>query len=175
MSDISDQRRQARLREEQLLKRPPDVQELEELIRSGKVVQGGFFGPDNRSLYDIIEEDLGLLWRHGRTVEEVALRMQQLTRAGVAGLGTPVIFENTFEIVVEEHKGMNICPWPHRGGYRKRITTIRCLDSGKVLRWTDLGVHMILRHGFFQGRGSHYRLDPRQLVEVIFRAGEENA
>ncbi len=156
------------LAEEQLLRRPADEQQLEEVMRSGKLVMGGFLGPDKRRPYDVIEEDLSVVWHLGHTVEELALRMQSLTQAGIEGMGSPVIVEDRLEVVVEDHKGMNVCPWPHSGGYRKRITTVRRLDSGKVLRWTDLGIHMIRRHGFFEGRGSHYRLEPRELVAAIF-------
>jgi hypothetical protein len=89
-------------------------------------------------------------------------------------MGSPVIVEEKLEVTVEEHKGMNVCPWPHRGGYRKRITTVRRLDSGKTLRWTDLGIHMIWRHGFFEGRGSHYRLEPGELIAAIFLRKKQN-
>jgi len=166
--DNRPSRREQRLREEQLLKRPPDVQKLEETMRSSRLVMGGFLGPDKRALYDIIEEDVSTLGRLGYLAEEVASRMRQLTHLGAQGLGTSVTVEGRFEVTIEEHKGLNVCPWPHGGGVRKRITTVRRLDSGKVLRWTDLGVHMIQHHGFFEGRGSLYRLEPRELVENIF-------
>lgn len=168
INDNESPRRERRLREERLLKRPPDVQKLEEVMRSSKLVMGGFLGPDKRALYDIIEEDISALGRLGYSAEDVATRMRQLTDMGAQGLGTPVTVEGRFEVTVEEHKGLNVCPWPHGGGIRKRITTVRKLDSGKLLRWTDLGIHMIRHHGFFEGRGSLYRLEPRELAESLF-------
>ena len=167
-SDSSAEKREKLPAEEQLLRRPADEKQLEEVMRSSRLVMGGFLGPDSRSPYDIIEEDLSVVWHLGYTVEDLALRMQSLTQAGVQGMGCAVVVEENLEVSVEEHKGMNVCPWPHRGGYRTRITTVRRLDSGKTLRWTDLGIHMIRRHGFFEGRGSHYRLEPRELIAVIF-------
>jgi len=159
---------QKRRDEEQLLRRPEDVQQLEEVMRSSKLVMGGFLGPDKRRLYDVIEEDLSVVWHLGYSVEDLGQRMQDLTQAGIEGMGCPMLVENKLEVCVEEHKGMNVCPWPHKGVYRKRITTVKRLDSGKTLRWTDLGIHMIRRHGFFEGRGSHYRIEPRELIAVIF-------
>jgi hypothetical protein len=154
--------------EEHLLVRPHDAAGLEVLLRSGKLVLGGFMGWDDRELFDMIEEDVKAVWAAGRSVGEVAGRMMALTEAGMAGLGNPVNVEGRFEVTVEEHKGLNVCPWECQEAIRKRVTTLRRLDSGKVLRWTDLGVHMIAKHGFLEGRGSAFRLEPAELVQVIF-------
>ncbi|NLW11596.1 MAG: hypothetical protein GX028_06225, partial [Clostridiaceae bacterium] len=49
----------------------------------------------------------------------------------------------------------------------KRETRVRRLDTGVMMRWTDLNVHMIREHGFFEGHGSKYRLDPLELARFL--------
>jgi hypothetical protein len=154
--------------EEHLLQKPDDLRGLEALLSSGKLVLGGFMGWDDRELYEVIEEDVRMIWAMGRSVEELARGMLELTEAGTKGLGNPVIVATRFEVIVEEHKGLNICPWECQELLRKRTTTVKQLSSGKVLSWTDLSIHLIRRHGFFQGKGSQYRLEPKELIGVVF-------
>jgi hypothetical protein len=153
--------------EEHLLQQPDRARELEALLRSGKLVLGGFMGWDDRELYEVIEEDVREVRHNGRTVAGLATRMVELTEVGIAGLGNPVTSRG-FEITVEENKGLNVCPWDCQDHLSKRVTVVKRIRDGKSLRWTDLGVHMIQRHGFFEGRGSLYRLEPKELIEVIF-------
>jgi hypothetical protein len=154
--------------EEHLLQPPDDLRGLEALLSSGKLVMGGFMGWDDRELYEVIEEDVGMIWATGRSVDELARRMLELTEAGAKALGNPIVVENRFEVIVEEHKGLNICPWECQEPLRKRTTNVKQLSSGKVLSWTDLSIHLIHRHGFFQGKGSQYRLEPKELIGVVF-------
>jgi hypothetical protein len=46
--------------------------------------------------------------------------------------------------------------------------TAKNLRTGKTIRWSLLGIHMIEEHGFFEGRGATFRLDPKELVNVVF-------
>ena len=41
------------------------------------------------------------------------------------------------------------------------------LDNGKHLKFSFLVPLMIERYGFYEGRGTPYRVDPRQIVEVL--------
>jgi hypothetical protein len=153
--------------EQYLLQQPENADAIEALLRSGKLALGGFMGWDDRELYVVIEEDLRAIWAAGRGVAEVAARMTKLTREGTAALGNPVMFDN-MEITVEENKGLNLCPWGCPDVLSKRVTTVQRPAGGKSLRWSDLSIHMIRRHGFFEGRGSAFRLEPKELVETIF-------
>jgi hypothetical protein len=131
-------------------------------------VAGGFLGTDTRTPEEIIEADAAVLARLGITPETLSARMHGLTERGKAGLGTSVQFDEKREVVVDENRGQTVCPWPHAGGYQKTITTVRRLDTGETVRWSDLALHFIEAHGFFQGRGSAFRLEPEDLVAVLF-------
>jgi hypothetical protein len=150
------------------LKRSPEAKRLEEVLRCSRIVAGGFLGTDTRILEEIIESDGAELIRLGTTIQSISARMREITEKGKAGLGTPVKIDEKREVVVDENRGQTICPWPHAGGYQKTITTVRRLDTGATVRWSELSLHFVEAHGFFQGRGSPFRLEPRALVEVLF-------
>jgi len=150
------------------LKRSPEAKRIEEVLRCSRIVAGGFLGVDPRILEEIIETDAATVIKLGATVPRIAARMREITDRGKAGLGTTVKLDERRQVVVDESRGETVCPWPHAGGYQKTITTVRRLDTGATVRWSDLSLHFIEAHGFFQGRGSAFRVEPEDLVAVLF-------
>jgi len=150
------------------LKRSPEAKRIEEVLRCSRIVAGGFFGNDTRILEEIIEADAASLIKLRTTAPRIAARMREITERGKAGLGTTVKFDEKRTVAVDENRGQTVCPWPHAGGYQKTITTVRRLDTGATARWSDLSLHFIEAHGFFQGRGSAFRVEPEDLVAVLF-------
>ncbi|MCF7954260.1 MAG: hypothetical protein K9M75_00520, partial [Phycisphaerae bacterium] len=69
---------------------------------------------------------------------------------------------------VDEAKGRIVCPWPHPASFYKRLTTITDAESGEQITWSDLNIHMIAEHGFFEGRGSEMRVEPEKLIRLLF-------
>ncbi|MHC5179456.1 MAG: hypothetical protein ACYSOS_02910 [Planctomycetota bacterium] len=61
------------------MKQSPREKKLEEVLRSTKLVAGGFMGTDARHPIEIIEDDLSELERFGVTAEQIADRMTELT------------------------------------------------------------------------------------------------
>lgn len=150
------------------MKESPETAKLEQMLRSSKLVAGGFMGNDSRSLAEIIDADTAELSKLGYSAEQIASRMQTITNTAKAGLGNWVRIDAERQAFVEEARGPAICPWPHSGHVVKRVTTVERLDSGETSRWTDLNIHMIAEHGFFEGKSSAFRIEPAKLVSVIF-------
>ena len=150
------------------MKQSPKDQRLEQMLRSSRIVAGGFLGTDNRPLPEIIAADRAALETLGFTPEQVGQRMQDLTDAARPRLGTEVIIDDRLVVWCEEWKGPMICPWPHGGRFDKRLTTVRRTDTGRTISWMDLNIHLIAEHGFFEGRGAAFRLEPKDLVEILF-------
>jgi hypothetical protein len=48
------------------------------------------------------------------------------------------------------------------------VTTVELLDTSSTIRWSDLNIHLIAEHGFFEGKGSSFRIEPARLVAAIF-------
>jgi hypothetical protein len=149
------------------MKQSPKSDRLDKILRSSKIVADGFLGNDERPLQEIIDTDLAQVQKLGSTIEEVVGRMRYLTGAAKPMLGNPVEVEGLI-VSYEDFKGMIVCPWPHAGRFAKAITTVRCKGSDRCIRWTDLNVHMIAEHGFFEGKGSEFRIEPEALLRIIF-------
>jgi hypothetical protein len=129
---------------------------------------GYLMGNDSRSREEIIAADEAEVRRLGTTVREIAEAMQELTDFAASKLGNPVPVGDHREVTVDDNRGILACPWPHPERILKRNTTVKDLARGKTLVWSNLSIHLIGQHGFFQGRGSPYRLEPAELVEMIF-------
>lgn len=150
------------------MKESPQSKHLEEILKLSNLVAGGFMGDDNRSVSEIIESDTARVEKLGYSLKQVAEKMRQITNKGIAALGSSVDFDEHLEVIVDEAKGQIVCPWPHPGRYDKRVTTVEDKNSGKVVRWSDLNIHLITEHGFFEGKGSAFRVEPEKLVKIIF-------
>ena len=150
------------------MKESPQIKKLEEILRSSKLVAGGFMGKDPRSISEIIDSDLAKVSRSGFTVEQIASRMGQITKVATARLGNWVELDKRRQAKVDEAKGWLVCPWPHPGRFAKRVTTIRLIETGQTIKWSDLNIHLIAEHGFFEGKGSTFRIEPKELIKIIF-------
>lgn len=151
-----------------VMKESPEDRKLEEVLRSSRLAAGGFMGHDNRSVSEVIDADATELSRLGFTKEQVAERMRQITKVAISGLGTWVQVGDGMEGKVDEAKGRLICPWPHKGKLAKRITVVKVIETSESVRWSDLNTHLISEHGFFEGKGSDFRIEPRKLIRTIF-------
>jgi hypothetical protein len=150
------------------MKESPQSKKLETVLKSSKIVDGGFLGNDNRSVSEIIDADKNELSRLGFTDEQVAERMQEITNTAKTGLETWVQIDDNLEARTDEARGFLPCPWPHAGRFVKRITIARLIETNETIQWSDLNIHLIGRHSFFQGKGSHFRIEPKELVKMIF-------
>lgn len=125
-------------------------------------------GTDTRPLWEIIESDAAALAALNYTVYDIADRMRAITAKAQAGLGTAVNVGDNLEAVANDTRGRVPCPWPHPGRFPKTVITLRRIDNDRCIRWSLLNIHLIEAHGFFEGRGAAFRLDPRELIEILF-------
>jgi len=150
------------------MKQSPEMQKLEAMLRSSVFVAGGFMGSDRRPVTEVIDADAAELTRLNVTAEQVAARLQEVTDAAVKGLENWVLIGADCEARIEEARGSIPCPWSdgHRAG--KRVTIVRRTDAGRIVQWSDLNIHLIGVHTFFEGRGSFFRIEPAELVTFLF-------
>ncbi len=145
---------------------------LNEMLKSSKLVSGGFMGNDVRTFQEIIAADLEILSIRGYTLEQIAERMRELTVLATPYMGIPAE-RGALKITVEDFPGILVCPWPHPGRFAKRITTVENTELNRSIRWSDLNIHLIEEHGFFEGKGSKFRLEPGDLIDIIFDEEEQ--
>lgn len=150
------------------MKATPQELKVMAKMRPGVITLNGFLGDDRRNLNDIIQDDAIILNRIGRSPAEIASRLDQLSKASWESLGDDVLLENKYLVSTDVVRGKLPCPFGHAGIYRKAITTLTNTENGLTVRWTSLSIHLIEAHGFFEGKGSTFRLDPETLVKAIF-------
>ena len=137
--------------------------QIDSMVRQDS--QERVLGSDTRLIAQIIESDEAELRAAGLGADELARAMRRLTEKGMESLGDEVQADG-FLVRVEEYMGQIGCPFKHAVREAKRNTT--AVDPrGRVMTWTDMSIHLIERHGFFQGEGSDYRLEPLELAEFL--------
>lgn len=149
------------------MKETPQIKQITANMQPGVITLEGFLGDDSRGLQDILDEDDGLVGRMGLSHEKIAAKMHTLRQQGEAGLGEFVDVPPHFEVRVDSVRGKLPCPFSHPGIYPKTNTTVRNTERNREITYTDLHIHMIETHGFYEGKGSRFRLEPKDLVEIL--------
>jgi hypothetical protein len=150
------------------MKQSPQDKNLELMLRSGKLAAGGFMGADLRGVEEVIAEDRAALEKLGYNAAQVAKRLQELRDLSRPALGNWVDAGKNLQVKSEDYKGFIVCPWPHAGRFEKRVTTAQRTDTNQSVTWSDLNIHLIQEHHFFEGKGAFFRLEPQDLIRVIF-------
>ncbi|MBN1392038.1 MAG: hypothetical protein JW947_04460, partial [Sedimentisphaerales bacterium] len=115
-----------------------------------------------------IDSDIYELTRLEVTAEKIAERMMEITNAAIPALGDWVQIGRNLSAKVDEAKGWLRCPWQHPARFAKRVTYVKNIESGQSIKWSDLNIHLIEKHNFFEGKGSPFRIEPAELVKIIF-------
>jgi hypothetical protein len=148
------------------------IAELEKDMRPKAASNAGFLGP-NEKLLEILAAD------NRYVVDELGLKHQELARhlhaMGTIGNwqerheqeGAEFVYQGKrFKVQVEHTRGIQ--PSPFRDGTASGSNaTVTNLDNGKKVRYGLLVPYMIERYGFYEGKGTPYRLEPRLVLEVF--------
>jgi hypothetical protein len=145
----------------------PSLDEVEKRMATCRPWQPSFLGNDERKLIQILDSDHANVISLGLTDGEIAGRLRDLTFKAREGLGDPVCAESKFLLKYQDARGKLSCPWGHPGLYPKTHVECKNIETGEVLVWTDLSIHFIQDHGFYEGKGSPYRLDPKTIKRVL--------
>ena len=156
------------MRRHRPIKQNPALDRVEETMhRIGTL--GTFLGSDSRKLVEIITDDQDMVSSLGLSHEVIARRLEEITGLAKKEFGDTVTIESRYEVRADEARGAIPCPWQHPNGlFRKSHIKIKDLKSGERIILTDLSIHLIRTHGFYQGKGSPYRLEPRIIKDVLF-------
>ena len=149
------------------MKKTPYDKKVLERMAPGVLSKDGFLGEDTRPVSEIIASDAATLRGLGVSREVLASAMQQVFDAARDSLGRPVEAGGRLEAVYRESMGRIPSPWPGEGVFQKGEVEVRDKETGQTMRYTPLSVHLVREHGFFQGRGALYRLDPEKLCRLL--------
>lgn len=149
------------------MKQSPDLQRIQDNIKPGALSADGFLGTDTRNLSDVLQADHEVVRTLGLTHEDIGKQMAYFTEKGKEGMGNPVLVEGLFEVVVKDYKGSIPCPFADHINIDKKITTVKIRATNEVLMWSDLNIHMVRAHGFYEGKGAKFRIDPEMIAKIL--------
>lgn len=149
------------------MRQSPELAKVQQRMQPGELTVDGFLGDDTRPLANILLDDETKIRALGLTHALVASALQRLTDEARRGQGNRVVVDDRYEVEMTEVRGGIPSPWPGEGVFPKSF--VRCHDrqTGHTLQWSDLSMHLIKEHGFYEGKGSPFRLDPEVLDKVL--------
>lgn len=157
------------------MKQTVQMDNIQAKMRPGVISLSGFLGADGRKLAEILDSDDSEVKRLDLEHGEIARRMIDLRDAGMAGLGDFISVPPHFEVRVESVRGKMPCPFGDPGVFPKTVVIVKNLALKRDITYTDMSIHLILAHGFYQGKGSLFRLEPGDLAEVLEISADRNS
>ncbi len=149
------------------MKENPADQPLRDRLEPGHLSLDGFLGSDQRPLADIIAADTGEVEAAGLTVEQLGAFLEKLHEIADAGWeGRVPACDGKVSVRSDETLGQTPCPFICGEQCHKAEIAVKDADGNDLLRFTPLDAHLIRAHGFFEGKGSHYRIEPKELIAL---------
>jgi hypothetical protein len=148
------------------------IAELEHVMRPGAASTAGFLGADE-SLLDVLSHD------NACVVDELGLTHQELAKhlhaMGAIGDWQFVngqeqaefrYYGRRFKVTLLRTRGFQGSPF-NDGTISGTDAVVANLDNGKSLRYGLLVPAIVEHYGFYEGRGTTYRLEPSDVVAVF--------
>ncbi|MFO7896627.1 MAG: hypothetical protein R6U84_06830 [Candidatus Cloacimonadales bacterium] len=150
------------------MKQNPEDKKIQKNLQPGEFSLKGFLGNDKRNFSEIIKQDRAILGQLSIDEKAIAERMQMFTERAFESFDDSIIIDDIYEVKYDTYRGKLLCPFVHKGVYRKGLITLKNLKKDITIKWTPLNIHMIGEHCFFEGKDSTHRLEPADLVEALF-------
>ncbi|SDB39880.1 hypothetical protein SAMN05660653_01898 [Desulfonatronum thiosulfatophilum] len=145
---------------------PVDAQKFQQLSPSCFSARG-FFGNDTRELEDIIADDQATLQRLGITMDLLVQALRSVYHAALQTEGEWADIAPGVRAECLACRGRTPSPFPGEGTFPKhQVRVIREKDA-QSFTITPLAIHLIEHHGFFQGVGSPFRIDPGMAADML--------
>jgi hypothetical protein len=153
------------------------IAELEKDMRPGAKSEvgstAGFLGPDEKLLDVLAADNRYVVDERGLTHQELAKHLHAIGSIGRWQVWQHRRFEYEFVYHGRRFKATTLIsrgfqPSPFRDGTQSGTdVTVENLDTGKKLKYGLLVPYMIERYGFYEGKGTSYRVEPSKVLEVF--------
>ncbi len=154
------------------MKENPENKLIRERLQPGVVSIAGFLGNDKRPIQEIIAEDVAKVAVAGLTTQELGQFLEEIHHAADEGWESYVsLYDGKIKVKSLEVNGKICCPFGCGSCSHKAIIEVKMGDA--VILFTPLDAHMINAHGFFEGKGSEYRLEPSEILKLYFYCKNE--
>ena len=132
----------------------------------------GFLGPDE-SLLEVLAADNRLVVdEHRLTHQELARHLRILAELGNRNRGEEFSYRGQrFKVTLMTWRGYQLSPF--RDGTRtNQDAVVENVTNGEKLKYSLLVPLMIERYGFYEGKGTPYRVEPAQVLRVLALAAK---
>lgn len=149
------------------MKLSPLEQKLIHNLGPSKFSKEGFLGTDTRSLEEIISDDLYTLKKAGVSKEVLVQTLKDAYQKAKEAFGAEVEITKNVKTVFHESRGRIPSPFCRDGLFEKGEAVVVDHASNLSLVITSLGINLIEKHDFFQGRGCRFRIDPLVAIKIF--------
>lgn len=154
------------------MKRTPEEDRLVRNLSASRFSAEGFLGTDERPVDEIIAADARTLEEAGVTQDQVHKALADAYEKARSVFGAEVEVARNVTAVYHESMGRIPSPFVGDGVFEKGEADLEDQQTGDHLVVTRLGLALVEKHGFFEGRGSRYRIEPTTVVRM-FGLGKE--
>ena len=127
----------------------------------------GFLGADIREWEEIVAADARILGHLGLERSLLVDALHTTWTLALQAMGEAVEIAPGVLATCLECRGRIPSPFPGEGTFAKHQVRVVDQASGQFFLLTELGLHLIEHHGFFQGYGSPFRIDPGRAAVML--------
>ena len=149
------------------MKLSPEDQRLIHNLEPSKFSKEGFLGTDTRSLQEIIDDDLRTLKKVGVSKELLVQVLKDAYQKAKETFGAEIEIKKNVKAVFHESMGRIPSPFCKDGVFEKGEVVVTDRINNLSLIITSLGINLIEKHDFFQGRGCRFRIDPFVAIKIF--------
>jgi hypothetical protein len=142
------------------------IEDLEKVMRPGKSSTAGFLGPEEKLLEVMAADNDYVLGELGLTHQEIARPLLLLGAIAAKEKGEFTYRGVRLRAERIYFKGYQDTPFED-GTKTSSDIILTNVDTGKKLRYSLLVPDMIERYGFYEGHGTRYRVDPKEVTEFL--------
>ncbi|GEM_PF-694749 len=152
------------------------IDDLENDMRPGASSEvgstAGFLGPDEKLLDVLAADNRFVVDERGLTHQELAKHLHAIGSIGrwqwhQKNEEAQIVYHGRrFKVKTAIAKGSQPSPFMD-GTVSGADVTVENLETGKKMRYGLLVPYMIERYGFYEGKGTRYRVEPATVLEVF--------
>lgn len=121
----------------------------------------GFIGED-QGLFEVMAKDYQTLKEKNVSRFQLAEKLDYVLARYEAG---HKIIDGKYEITSDKIPGIQGCPFDD-SIFAGTTYTIKNLETGKTIKFSNISSHLIREHGFFEG-DVEYRLNPEDVIDIF--------
>lgn len=142
------------------------IAKLQERLRPMHDSMAGFLG-QSESLIAVLTDDNDFVLSQNLTHQDLALPLLYTREHYSRGRGKEFTYRGRrFSVQLTAYRGMQFSPFDDKTGTNVDMI-IKNEDTNASLSCSGLLPDMIQRYGFYEGKGTSYRLEPSKILEVF--------